>query len=335
MEAMKAPMQPEADEDRLALMREVVPTTLRSLYMLRISLYALAALLALTKILLTPTVSSFLLDLVTDSPSGRALLDSWVHGLQLLVAGLLAGALALVVATFFIQARILGQARRDTVDPEEFAVPGKGAALVLRTLERESAVAAVTGLITFGMSELLARGATGMAGAFALLAAVAAGALDTLFFQLLFLLREAPVHASEQRYRHVVEQAQRRLADGSMRLQEALIGRFEADYRRTAASHRSTGRSRRQLREARKQLNMRLWVIDRVIPRNQLVAFTAQAKTDPDLLERWAEEVDWLVNACSEVRRRQGFFASLTYLVRPAELGRLAIQERNRFATAA
>jgi hypothetical protein len=335
MAASNEPGATETQEDKLALMREVVPTTLRSLYMLRISLYALAAALALTRIILSPTVSAFLLDLITDSPAGRALLDSWVHALQLVVSGLLAGALALVVATFFIQARLLAQVRREAVEPGEFALPGTGLTLVARILEREAAVALVSGMLTFGITELFARGATGTAGAFGLLAAVAAGALDTLYFHLLFLLREAPVHASEQHYRQGVEQAQRRLADGSMRLQEALIGRFEADYRRTAVTSRSGGRSHRQLREARRQLRARLWVIDRVVPHNQLVAFTAQAKTDPDLLERWTEEIDWLVNACSEVRRRQGFLANLTFLFRPAQLVRLTIEERHRFAGAA
>jgi hypothetical protein len=312
----------ETRSDRLAVMREVVPTTLRSLYMLRISLYVLAAVVAIAKIILSPTVSSFLLDLITDSPTARAVLDSWVHALQLVVSGLLAGSLALVIATFFIQVRLLAQVRRD--DPE----PGE----VARTLEREAAVALVTGVITFGITELLARGATATASTFGLLAAVAAGALDTLFFHLLFLLREAPVHASEQHYRQGIEQAQRRLSDGSMRLQEALIGRFEADYRRTAVANRSAGRSRRQLREARRQLKARLWVIERVIPHNQLVAFTAQAKTDPDLLERWTEEVDWLVNACSEVRRRQGIASRVACLFRPSELARLTLEERHRFA---
>jgi hypothetical protein len=322
----------ETRSDRLAVMREVVPTTLRSLYMLRISLYVLAAVVAIAKIILSPTVSSFLLDLITDSPTARAVLDSWVHALQLVVSGLLAGSLALVIATFFIQVRLLAQVRRDDPEPGEFALPGSGAALVARTLEREAAVALVTGVITFGITELLARGATATASTFGLLAAVAAGALDTLFFHLLFLLREAPVHASEQHYRQGIEQAQRRLSDGSMRLQEALIGRFEADYRRTAVANRSAGRSRRQLREARRQLKARLWVIERVIPHNQLVAFTAQAKTDPDLLERWTEEVDWLVNACSEVRRRQGIASRVACLFRPSELARLTLEERHRFA---
>jgi hypothetical protein len=322
-------------EDRLAVIREVVPSTLRSLYMLRISLYALTAFVAVLKIILSPTVSSFLLDLVTDSPAGRALLDSWVTAFRMLVSGLLAASLALVIATFLIQARLLAQVRREATEPEGFAPPGNGLTLVFKTLERETAVALLTGVITFGMSELLARGATGTATVCGLLAAVAAGALDTLYFQLLFLLREAPVHASETHYRQMLEQAQKRLADGSMRLHEALIGRFEADYRRTAIANHSTGRSRRQLGEARAQLKARLWVIERVIPRNQLVAFTAQAKTDPELVERWTEEVDWLVNACSEVRRKQGLFGRWKFVLEPAELVRRTIEERHRFSNPA
>jgi hypothetical protein len=334
MDAANAPLPGMAQEERLAVIREVLPSTLHSLYMLRISLYALSALVALLKIILSPTVSSFLLDLITDTPAGRALLDGWVHALQTVVCGLLSGSLALVIATFFIQARLLAQVRRESAEPEEdFARAAKGLPLVLRTLEREAGVALVTGVITFGLTELLARGATGTAAGFGLLAAVAAGALDTLYFQLLFLLRKAPVHESEQRYREGMEQAQKRLSDGSMRLQEALIGRFEADYRRTVVANRSTKGSRRQLREARHQLEARLWVIDRVIPRNQLVAFTAQAKTDPALLERWTEEVDWLVNARDEVRRRQGVLSGLACALRPGELARQTIEERHRFAS--
>ncbi len=223
-------------EQRLAVIREVVPSTLRSLYMLRISLYALCAIVALLKIIVSPTVSSFWLDLITDSAAGRTLLDGWVHALQLLVSGLLAASVALVIATFFIQARLLAQVRREAAEPEGLVLPPQGVVVILRTLEREAGVALVTGLITFGAAELLTHGATGTASAFSLLAAVAAGALDTLYFQLLFLLREAPVHASEQHYLQGLEQAQKRLADGSMRLQEALIGRFEADYRRTAVA---------------------------------------------------------------------------------------------------
>jgi hypothetical protein len=323
-----------AHEERLAVIREVVPSTLRSLYLLRISLYGLSAVLALAKIILSPAVTSFVLDLITDTPAGRALLDGWIHGLQLLVSGLLAGSLALVISTFLIQARLLAQVRRESAELDEFALQGKGMPLVLITLEREALVALTTGLITFGLSELLARGATSTAGSFALLAAVAAGAIDTLYFQLLFLLREAPVHASEHRYRQGIEQAQRRLSDGSIRLQEALIGRFEADYLRTAVANRSIGHSRRQLRQARRLLEARLWVIDKVIPRNQLMAFTAQARTDHDLLERWTEEVDWLVNASAEVRRKHGFFGSLVYLVKPSELARQTMEERHRFAGA-
>ena len=209
----------------------------------------------------------------------------------------------------------------------------KGLALVLGTLEREAGVALLTGMMTFGISELFARGANEMAAAFGLLAAVAAGGLDTLYVHLLFLLREAPVHASEKRYRFGVEQARIRLAEGSMRLPEALIGRFEADYRRTAIANRAAGGSRRQMHEARRQLNARLWVIERVVPRNQLAAFAAQARTDPDLLDRWMEEVDLLVSARGEVRRRQGILSRAANFLRPAELVRLTLAERHSFGS--
>ena len=92
----------------------------------------------------------------------------------------------------------------------------------------------LTGLIAFGICLALARGATMAAVAFGVTAAMAAALLDTLYFHLLFLLREAPVHAAEKHYQRALEEARRRLLDGSIRLKEALIRRFEADYRRSA-----------------------------------------------------------------------------------------------------
>ncbi len=334
--AVPEELPPAAPEtDRQAVIREIVPNTLRSLYLLRISLYALTACLALVKVILSPTVSSFLLDLFTDTPGARAILVGWVLSLQSLVSGLLAGSLALVVATFLIQVRLLAEAGRESADLEKFTLSGRGPGVVLATFGKETVIALITGLLTFGSSELLARGPLGTAGAFGLLAAVTAGALDTLYFHLLFLLRQAPVHASEKRYREVIEQAQARLVDGSMRLREALIGRFEADYRRTVVANRSTGRSHRQIREAGDQLRARLWVIDRVIPGHQLVAFPSQAREDPNLLERWTEEVDWLVNAATEVKRRQGFFTRRLGFLHPGALARQTMQERHSFAGAA
>lgn len=323
----------EEEKNTVALIHEVLPGTLRWLYGLRMALYALGALLALGKVLLAPTVSAFLLDILTDSPAARHLLEGWVHALQTINSGLLAATLSLVIATFLIQARLVAQTRQGgVIRSDDSETGGARLPLVLKTLEREAAAAVLTGVLTFGISELLSPGAVGMAAAFGLLAGIGAGGINTLFFHLLFVAREPPIHAAEKRYRQVLEQAKTRLADGSMRLQEALIGRFEADYRRTAATNRALGRSRRQVREARQQFRSRLWVIDRVIPRNHLVAFTAQARTDPDLLERWTEEIDWLVSASREVRRRDTTFGSR---FRSASLAQKTIEERQRFAKTA
>lgn len=324
------------EEDTVALIHEVLPGTLRWLYGLRITLYTLGGLLALAKVLLAPTVSAFLLDILTDSPAARHLLEGWVHALQSIDSGLLAATLSLVIATFLIQARLVAQSRHGgTIRSDESETVGAKLPLMLKTLEREAAAALLTGILTFGISELLSPGAIGTAAAFALLAGIAAGGINTLFFHLLFIAREPPIHAAEKRYRQVIEQAQARLADGSMRLQEALIGRFEADYRRTAATNRALGSSRRQVREARRQFRSRLWVIDQVVPRNHLVAFTAQARTDPNLLERWTEEVDWLVNASREVLRKDETFRGFGAHFRLAGLAQKTIEERQRFANTA
>lgn len=99
-------------EDQLALVNEIVPRTLRSLFVLRITLCVSAALLAVAKVILVPPASDFLLDVVSD-PSTHDILQNWVHALNLLTSGLLASVLALVVATFFIQARIRGHAEEE------------------------------------------------------------------------------------------------------------------------------------------------------------------------------------------------------------------------------
>ncbi len=207
----------------------------------------------------------------------------------------------------------------------------KSLKLLLRTLRGEFAVGLTTGLIAFGIGELLLphnRVIPGMellvprphalAVTFGLVAGAVAGALDTLYFHLLFLLREAPIHAAESRYAQAVNDARRRLSDGSIRLREALFLRFEADYQRTAAH--VAGRSRRQLREARARRKSRFWVIERVIPGSQLTAATSAAKADPDLLEKWTDYVDALVDARLQFQRREGFVAGLINRFRPGHV---------------
>ena len=219
-----------------------------------------------------------------------------------------------------------------------------GLKLLLRTLKGEVAVALTTGLIAFGIGELLlphAHVLPGMellvprshvlAATFGLVAGAIAGALDTLYFHLLFLLREAPIHAAESRYVHGIDDARRRLADGSIRLREALIRRFEADFQRTAAAARVDGRSGRQLREARRRRKMRFWVIEDVIPGSQLTAATAAAKADPELLEKWTDYVDALVDARVQFQRRQSFGTNLINRFRPAYVAEQMLKDWDGF----
>ena len=221
----------------------------------------------------------------------------------------------------------------------------RGLALLLRTLRGEVAVALTTGLIAFGIGEmllphphvlpgmeLLVPRPHALATTFGLVAGVIGGALDTLYFHLLFLLREAPLHAAEHRYVHGIEDARQRLADGSIRLREALIRRFEADYQRTAASARADGRARRQLREARRRRKSRFWVIERVIPGSQLTAATSAAKADPDLLEKWTDYVDALVDARLQFDRRQGVFGAFRNRFRPAYVSEQMLKDWGGFA---
>ena len=162
---------------------------------------------------------------------------------------------------------------------------------------------------------------------------VAAGALDTLYFHLLYRLREAPVHMAEKRHAHSLDDARSRLAQGSIRLREALIRRFEADYQRTLATVRTDPRrSRRQLRAARQWLNARLWVADHVIPGDQFAAANAEAKSNPDLLERWTDQVDSLVDARIEVQRRESFLAGMVNHFRPAYAAQQTLAEWRTFA---
>ncbi len=102
-------------EDRQALAREVVPRTLQSLFVLRITLCTAAAVLAVVKICLSPPSSAFLIDLLTNTPNDHESLSTWMNAANLIVSGLLATGLALIVATFLIQARVLGYVGRDPV----------------------------------------------------------------------------------------------------------------------------------------------------------------------------------------------------------------------------
>ena len=102
-------------EEKIALIREVVPRTLRSLFLLRILLCVAATGLALCKILLVPPLSKFFLDIAQD-PGVASGLEVWMRAADLVVSGLLAMALALVVATFLIQARIQAQVDREIAE---------------------------------------------------------------------------------------------------------------------------------------------------------------------------------------------------------------------------
>ena len=110
-------------EDQLALIQEIVPRTLRSLFVLRITLCVVAALLAVVKIALSPPASDFFMDLLTDTTTQRQVLANWFHALNLLFSGLLASVLALVIATFFIQARIRGHAEEELANTPAPAAP--------------------------------------------------------------------------------------------------------------------------------------------------------------------------------------------------------------------
>ena len=100
-------------EDQLALVNEIVPRTLRSLFVLRITLCAVVAGLAVVKIACSAPFSSWALDILASMPSDRPIYSELISQLNLLSSGLLACALALVIATFFIQARIRSQAEQE------------------------------------------------------------------------------------------------------------------------------------------------------------------------------------------------------------------------------
>lgn len=197
----------------------------------------------------------------------------------------------------------------------------KALAATLKTLRNEAAIALLTGLLTFGLCLLLARGATVAAVGFALAAGLAAGALDAFYFHLLFRLREGRVQAAEKRYHREMDDTRRRLLDGSLRLREALIRRFEEDYRRSLATHPDSA-AKRQLREAKARLQARLWTIEWVLTGDEFAAATTTAKTDGDILEQWTERVDELVDARRQVQREQNGFSGVVNRWRPTRLAR-------------
>lgn len=198
--------------------------------------------------------------------------------------------------------------------------------VILRTLRNEILVAAVTGLVAYGLTRLLARDAGGAAVAFGLTAAMAAAALDTLFFHVFFLLREARMQAAEVHYQRELQETRRRLLDGSTQMREALIRRFEQDYRRSRATH-TGAESRRQVREAKRRLRARLWALDRVLSGDQLVQATAEARGDAGALDRWTSVVDGLVDLRAQVQRRQGVFSGLANIANPSRLARQTLLE--------
>ncbi len=103
-------MSPTLSEEDHALSEETVPHHLRSLFVLRIVLCTGAAGLALGKILLSPPLVNFFLDLLSDyGPGWPALL----RAANLVVSGTLAVFLALVVMTYLLQARLQAEVERE------------------------------------------------------------------------------------------------------------------------------------------------------------------------------------------------------------------------------
>lgn len=94
------------------LAREAVPRTFRSLFQLRILLCVAAASLGLGKILFSPPLSTFFVEVFAD-PSAYAAVEAWQRAANLVISGLLAVVLALVIATLFIQARLQTQVEKE------------------------------------------------------------------------------------------------------------------------------------------------------------------------------------------------------------------------------
>ena len=98
----------EPPDENVILQKQIVPRTQRVLYVLRISLCIVAGFLAFAKLNLIPPMSSFYVDVFSD----RTLdLRPVVPALNNLVSGLLAAFLALIIATFLIQARVKASAQ--------------------------------------------------------------------------------------------------------------------------------------------------------------------------------------------------------------------------------
>ena len=197
---------------------------------------------------------------------------------------------------------------------------------MVRTLRNESAIALLTGLLAFGLCLVLARGATVAAAGFGLVAGLIAGALDALYFHLLFRLREGRVRAAEQRYHREIGNVKRRLLDGSLRLREGLIRRFEEDYRRSLAMHPDSA-AKRQLREAKDRLKARLWTLQWVLPGDAFASAAAagppeEGKSDENLLDHWTARVDEFVDARRQVQREQSGLSGILNRWRPSRLAR-------------
>ncbi len=129
-----------------------------------------------------------------------------------------------------------------------------------------------------------------------------------------------------------MNETRRRLLDGSTQMREALIRRFEQDYRRSRATH-TGAESRRQVREARRRMRARLWALDWVVSGDQLVQATTEARTDPDALDRWTSVVDGLVDLRAQVQRRHNLLSNLVNVLNPARLARQTLLESQRGAT--
>ena len=87
-----------------------------------------------------------------------------------------------------------------------------------------------------------------------------------------------------------------------------------------AALTRPEGRFKRQLREAKLRRHARLWVIERALSAEQLLAATQEARSDPQTLEHWSEQTDGMVDVYWQVRQRLSAGATLLAWLRPASL---------------
>lgn len=93
------------------VIREIAPRTLRSLFQLRIGLCVVATGLALFKVLFSPPLSKFLVDVLAE-PAAAPGFSAWLQASNLVISGLLAITLALMTASFITQARVQRQVNR-------------------------------------------------------------------------------------------------------------------------------------------------------------------------------------------------------------------------------